>query len=87
MKSRRQFSLLGLMIAVGLVALALAYLAAERQKRLVVLDAEIVRARERAAWADRMADLGYISNAQLASDQGMLKKLEVERTRLLPEVP
>jgi hypothetical protein len=66
---RPRLTLLWSMVIIAGVAILLAWVAMERRKRIEALRVEFQRARDRFEWADKMNKKGYLSKAQLASEQ------------------
>ena len=79
-----RFTILGMMIVIALVAGWCAVERERRQRRAAVLaaaeykqlQAEIARATDRVNWSSAMLKRGYVTEAQLALDQGALAVLQ-----------
>jgi hypothetical protein len=66
---RPRLTLMWSMVIVAAVAILLAWVANERRKHILALTLDLQRAQDRFEWAGKMNQKGYISNAQLISEQ------------------
>jgi uncharacterized protein HemX len=77
-----RFSLLAVMTIIALAAGLFGWVAAERQKKIATLTAAFQSSESRAAWAERMNRLCYVSKAELKKAQSDQKRLQGKLSRL-----